>query len=188
MWYDYKRFMPTPSEWPLILRDCLSYSSDLNTPPCQMRPSSMASSGTEDADFVSEDFVSQPVYVISVAGMKDWLSCKTPSPMHSELSSCLELVACRALRRHRSGCALWRRFQLCCQSSANRLCAIMSVVLAPLMLRSLILSWLKKHLILQVWYPYNLYSDSRIKSRNGCVALYVLYSLYHCVETSIDPL
>ncbi|KAI8415968.1 hypothetical protein FOFC_02276 [Fusarium oxysporum] len=28
------------------------------------------SSATEDADFVSEDFVSQPIYVISGAGMK----------------------------------------------------------------------------------------------------------------------
>ncbi|KNB06170.1 hypothetical protein FOXG_19590 [Fusarium oxysporum f. sp. lycopersici 4287] len=38
-----------------------------------MKPPStiFASSGTEDADFVSEDFVSQPMYVISGAGMKD---------------------------------------------------------------------------------------------------------------------
>ncbi|EXL39691.1 hypothetical protein FOCG_17698 [Fusarium oxysporum f. sp. radicis-lycopersici 26381] len=37
-----------------------------------MKPPSMtfASSGTEDADFVSEDFVSQLIYVISGAGMK----------------------------------------------------------------------------------------------------------------------
>lgn len=86
----------------------------------------IASFVTEGADFVIEDFLSQPIYVIIRGGNERLIILKDSTPMVNSEPICLELVA-----RHWPGHALWRRFELYVSSPVQTVWVLLCLLYWP---------------------------------------------------------